>query len=181
MKECTYLTCNRPSDSRENGKKSELEKMAKRRGQGERAKEPLFLLLLSPSYSLPRLFSSVLHSAQLSTIHYPLSTFYYAWNRLVHSGLKSFSQCRCKGSIDVHKLGAFDILINALALVNKNATFFLFSVLMQRKVFGDLFLTMVFHRRQKRVKIFSETFVTKHLCKRDSNTSKRTCIMYTYT
>ena len=41
--------------------------MAKGRGEGERAKEPLFLLLLSPSYSLPRLFSSVLHYAPLST------------------------------------------------------------------------------------------------------------------
>ena len=145
--------------------------MTKRRGQGERAKEPLFLLLLSPSQSLQRLFSSVLHSAPLSTIHYPLSTFHYAWNRLVHSGLKSFSQCRCKGSIDVHKSGAFDILINALALVNKKRHIFPFSVSLQRKVFGDLFLTIVFHRRQKRVKIFSGTYVTKHLYKSDSKTS----------
>ena len=74
MKECTYLTCNRPSDSWENGKKSELEKMATGRSQGERAKEPLFLLLLFSSYSLPRLFSSVPHFAPLSTVHYPLST-----------------------------------------------------------------------------------------------------------
>ena len=51
MKKSTQLTCNRPSDSWQKGKKSELEKMAKGRGQGERAKEPLFLLLLS---SLPR-------------------------------------------------------------------------------------------------------------------------------
>ena len=36
---------------------------------------------------------------------------------------------------------------------------------------------MVFHRRSKRVKIFSKTFVTKYLYKRDSNTSKRTCIL----
>ena len=40
---------------------------------------------------------------------------------------------------------------------------------------------MVFHHRSKRVKIFSETFVTKYLYKRDSNTSKRTCILiYNY-
>ena len=32
MKECTYLTCNRPSDSWEKAKKSELEKKAKGRG-----------------------------------------------------------------------------------------------------------------------------------------------------
>ena len=36
---------------------------------------------------------------------------------------------------------------------------------------------MVFHRRSKRVKIFSKTFVTKYLYKRDSNASKRTCIL----
>ena len=75
-----------------------------------------------PSYSLPRLFSSVLHFAPLSTINW-----HYAWNRLVHSGPENFFQCRCKGSIDVH-LGAFDILkahthaatIPALALVKRH-------------------------------------------------------------
>ena len=36
---------------------------------------------------------------------------------------------------------------------------------------------MVFHRRSKRVKIFFETFLTKYLYKRDSNTLKRTCIL----
>ena len=35
---------------------------------------------------------------------------------------------------------------------------------------------MAFHRRSKRVKTFSETFVTMYLYKRDSNTSKRTSI-----
>ena len=35
----------------------------------------------------------------------------------------------------------------------------------------------MFHRRSKRVDIFSETFVTKYLCKRDSNTKKRICIL----
>ena len=172
MKECTQLTYNRPSDSWENGKESELEKLAKGRGQGQRATKPLFLLLLSS----PFLF---LCSPFRATVH-------YAWNRLVQSGLESFFQCRCKGSIDVH-LGAFDILkahthaaaIPALALVKRH--FFLFSVLLQRKVFGDLFLTMVFYRRSKRLKIFSETFFTKYLYKRESNTLKRMCIMYTYT
>ena len=57
----------------------------------------------------------------------------------------------------------------------KTPLFFLFSVLLQRKVFGDLFLMMVFHHRSKRVNIFSETFVTKYLYKGDSDTSKRTC------
>ena len=36
---------------------------------------------------------------------------------------------------------------------------------------------MVFHRRSKQVKIFSETFVTKYLSKLDHDTSKRTCIL----
>ena len=40
---------------------------------------------------------------------------------------------------------------------------------------------MVFHRRSKRVKILPETFVRKYLYNRDSNTSKRTCILiYNY-
>ena len=55
---------------------------------------------------------------------------------------------------------------------------FVFSVFRfaAEDVSGDFFLMMVFHRRSKRVKIFSETFVTKYLYKRDHNTSKRTCI-----
>ena len=44
-------------------------------------------------------------------------------------------------------------------------------------MFGDLFLMMAFHRRSKRVKTFSETFVTMYLYKRDSNTFKRTFIL----
>ena len=36
---------------------------------------------------------------------------------------------------------------------------------------------MAFHRRSKRVKTFSETFVTMYLYKRDSNTSKRAFIL----
>ena len=57
--------------------------------------------------------------------------------------------------IYVH-LGVFDILkarthaatILALACVKRH--FFLFSVLLWRQVFGDLFLMMMFHRRWKR-------------------------------
>ena len=155
--------------------------MAKGRGWGEREKEHLFLLPLSPSYSLPLLLSSVLHLAPLSTVH-------YAWNMLVHSGPESFLQCCCKGSIDVH-LGAFDILKSSYSRCNyscfsisKTPLFiFLFSVLLQRKVFGNLLLMMVFHRRLKRVKTFSKTFVTKYLYKRDGNKSKRTFILiYNY-
>ena len=68
--------------------------------------------------------------------------------------------------------------IPALALVKRYFfSIFRFSV---RKVFGDFFLMMVFHRRSKRVKMFSETFVTMYLNKHDSNTLKRTCIL-TYT
>ena len=101
MKECTYLTCNRPSDSWENAKTSELEKMAKGRGWGKRAKDPpTFSLLLSSTFVfLPSPFRATVHRF---TVH-------YAWNRLVHSRPESFFQCRCKWSKDVH-LGAFDIL-----------------------------------------------------------------------
>ena len=162
---------NRPSDSWENSKKSGLEKMAKGRGQGLRAKAPptLSLLLFSTFVFLRSLFCATVH---------------YAWNRLVHSGPESFFQCQCKGSIDVH-LGAFDIFkahthaatIPALALVKRRFFFFLFSVVLWRKVFSDWFLMMVFHRRSKRVKIFSETFLTKYLQKSDSNTSKLTSIL----
>ena len=93
-----------------------------------------------------------------------------------------FFQCRCKGSIDVH-LGAFDILkahthaatIHALARLKRH--FFSIFPFAVEESFCDLFLMMVFHRRSKRVKIFSETFVTKYFYKRDHNTSKRTCIL----
>ena len=68
MKECTYLTCNRPSDSLEKAKKSELEKIAKGRGQGERAKDPPTLsLLLSSTFVF-------LHSPFRATVHSPLPT-----------------------------------------------------------------------------------------------------------
>ena len=106
------------------------------------------------------------------------ATVHYAWNRLVRSGPESFFQCRCKWSIDVH-LGAFDILkahthaatIPALARVKRHfISIFRFAV-------GESFWRFVFDRRSKRVKIFSETFVTKYLYKRDSNTLKRTCIL----
>ena len=148
--------------------------------EGERTSfpPPTLSLLISSTFVF-------LLSPFRATVHYPLSTVHYAWNRLVHSGLESFFQCRCKGSIDVH-LGAFGILkahthaaaIPAgLALVKRH----FFSIFRFAVYFGDLFLTMVLHRRLKRVKVFSETFVTKYLYKRDSNTLKRTCIMCTYT
>ena len=111
MKECTYLTCNRPSDSWENGKKSELEKMAKRRRQGEREKLNLF----SFSHSLPLTLFYVCFPPFSIPRHYPLSTIHCPL--LVHSGLKSFSLCRCKGSIDVH-LGAFDIFKSSYSSCN---------------------------------------------------------------
>ena len=66
--------------------------------------------------------------------------------------------------------------IPALALVKRHF-FFLFPFCCRGKFFGDLFLMMVFHRRSKRVKMFSETFVTMQLYKLDSNTSKRTFIL----
>ena len=119
MKECTYLTCNRPSDSWENGKKSELEKMAKRRRYiRERGRKNLF----SFSHSLPLTLFYVCFPPFSIPRHYPLSTIHCPL--LVHSGLKSFSLCRCKGSIDVH-LGAFDILMLSHQQI-KNATFFYF-------------------------------------------------------
>ena len=115
-----------------------------------------------------------LHSPFRATVHYPLSTIHYAWNRLVHSRPESFFQCRCKGSIDVH-LGGFDIFKTSYSSCNyscfsisKTPIFFLFSV---------LFLMMVFHRRSKWVKMFFETFVTMYLYKRDSNTLERTCLL----
>ena len=66
MKECTYLTCNRPSDSWENAKKKGARKHGEGAGLGREGERS--------SYSLPRLFSSVPHFAPLSTVHYPLST-----------------------------------------------------------------------------------------------------------
>ena len=171
MKECTYLTCNRPSDSWENGKKSELEKMAKG-GVWERGRK---VLLLSSTFVF-------LRSPFRATVHHPLSNIHYAWNRLVHRGPESFFPMAMQGkmSIQAHLpfLNAHDhaATIPALALVKRHF-FFLFSILLQKKVFGDLFLMMVFHCGSKRVKMFSETFVTMYLYKRDSNTSKRTFIL----
>ena len=169
------LICNRPSDSWENAKKGELEKMAKGQGQGERAKGPPTLsLLLSSTFVF-------LRSPFRATVHYPLSTVHYAWNRLVHSGPENFfSNADARDlqmsiqehltSLKAHTLAA---TIPDLALVKRHFVF-LFPVLLQRKVFGDLFLIMVFHRRSKRVKMF---FTMYRLYKHDSNTSKRTCIL----
>ena len=60
---------NRPSDSWEKAKKSELEKMAKGRGYGERAKDPpeTLSLLLSSTFVFFR-------SPFCATVHYPLPT-----------------------------------------------------------------------------------------------------------
>ena len=124
MKECTKLTCNRPSESWEKAKKSKLEKMAKGRERRERGRK---ILLISPSYSLLRLFCSIPHFVPLSTIHCPL--------RLEQASLRwarEFFPIPMQGSIDVH-LGAFDILkahshaatVPALACVKRH-----FSVLL---------------------------------------------------
>ena len=150
--------------------------MAKGLGQGERAKGPPILsLLLSSTFVF-------LRSPFRATVHYPLSTIHCPL-RLEQASSQwareFFFQCRCKGSIDVH-LGASDIFKSSYSRCNYSGfsisttpLFFLFSVLLQRKGFGDLFLMMVFHRRSKRVKMF----FTMYLYKRDSNTSKRTCIL----
>ena len=80
-------------------------------------------------------------------------------------------------AIDILKAHTHAAIIPALALVKRHL-FLLFSVLL---CFRRFFFMMVFHRRSKRVKIFSETFVTKYLYKRDSNKSKRTFILiYNY-
>ena len=140
--------------------------MAKGQGQEERAK--------GPPYSLPLTLFHVCFPPFPISRHCPLSTVHYAWNRLVHSGPESFFQCRCKDlqmSIQEHltfiKAHTHAATIPALALVKRHFFFFLFSVSLQRKVFGDLFLMMVLHRRSKRVKMFSETFVTMYPYKRD--------------
>ena len=126
MKECTQLTCNRPSDSWENAKKSELEKMAKGRGQGERAKDPPTLsLLLSSTFVF-------LRSPFRATVHYPLSTVHYAWNRLVHSGPENFfSNADARDlqmSIQEHltslKAHTHAATIQALALVQRHFFFY---------------------------------------------------------
>ena len=126
MKECTYLTCNRPSNSWEKAKKSELEKMAKGRGQGERAKGPPTLsLLLSSTFVF-------LRSPFRATVHYPLSTVHYAWNRLVHSGPENFfSNADARDlqmSIQEHltslKAHTHAATIQALALVKRHFFFY---------------------------------------------------------
>ena len=73
MKECTLLTCNRPSDRWEKAKKRE-------RGQK-------ILLLSALLLSSPFVF---FRSPFRVTVHYPLSTIHYAWNRLVDSGPDNF-------------------------------------------------------------------------------------------
>ena len=81
-------------------------------------------------------------------------------------------------AIDILKAHTHAAIIPALALVKRHLFFYYFPFCC---VLGDFFFMMVFHRRSKRVKIFSETFVTKYLYKRDSNKSKRTFILiYNY-
>ena len=139
--------------------------MAKGQGQEERAK--------GPPYSLPLTLFHVCFPPFPISRYCPLSTVHYAWNRLVHSGPESFSNADTRDlqmSIQEHlaflKAHTHAATIPALALVKRHF-FFLFSVSLQRKVFGDLFLMMVLHRRSKRVKMFSETFVTMYPYKRD--------------
>ena len=148
--------------------------MAKGRGQGERAKGSPTL----SSHSIPRLFSSVPHFALLSTIcPLRLKQASSQWARQFFSNVDSSDlQMSIQEHLTFLKAHTHAATIPALASVKRHC-FLLFSVLLQRKFFDDLFLMMVFHRRSKRVKIFSETFLTKYLYKRDSNTSKRTCIL----
>ena len=101
--------------------------------------EVTYSLPLTLFQALPRLFSSVLHFAPLSTIH----TVHYALNRLVHSAwARQFFPCRCKASIDVH-LGAADILkahnhaATIPALASVKPTFFLLSVVLTELFFVD--------------------------------------------
>ena len=113
MKECTYLTCNRPSNSWEKAKKKWARKNGEGAGLGREGERS--------SYSLPLTLFNVCFPP------FPISRHCPPWNRLVHSGPESFFQCRCKWSIDVH-LGVFDILkarthaatIPALACVKRH-------------------------------------------------------------
>ena len=147
--------------------------MAKGQGQGVRAKgSPTLSLLLSSTFVF-------LRSPFRAAVHYPLSTTPGLGQFIV--GQRIFFQCRCKGSIDVH-LGASDIFKSSYSRCNYSCFsisktplfFFYFPFCRRGKFFGDLFLMMVFHRRLKRVKMF---FTVYRLYKRDSNTSKRTCIL----
>ena len=118
MKECTYLTCNRPSDSWENAEKKGARKHGEGRGQGERAKDPLTLsLLLSSTFVF-------LRSPFRDTV--PLGTGQFI------VGQKVFSSADASDlAIDVH-LGVFDILkarthaatIPALACVKRHFFFY---------------------------------------------------------
>ena len=153
--------------------------MAKGRGQGEGAKGPPTLsLLLSSTFVF-------LRSPFRATVYYPLSTIHcplrleQASSQWAREFFSNGDARDLQMSIQEHLpfLKAHDHAATIPALVLVKRHFFLFSVLLQRKVFGDFFLMIVFHRRSKRVKMFSETFVTMYLYKHDSNTSKRTCIL----
>ena len=115
MKECSYLTCNRPSDSWKKAKKKWAGKNGEGAGLGRQGKRSFYSLTLT-----------------LFNVCFPPPSFratvHYAWNRLVHSGPESFFHC--KWSMDVH-LGAFDVLkahtqaatIPALACVKRHFFF----------------------------------------------------------
>ena len=84
MKECTYLTCNRPSNSWEKAKKKWARKNGEGAGLGREGERS--------SYSLPLTLFNVCFPP------FPISRHCPPWNRLVHSGPESFFQCRCKWS-----------------------------------------------------------------------------------
>ena len=162
MKECTYLTCNRRSDSWENGKKSELEKITKgRRGERTSFPPPTLSLLLSST-------SVFFRPPFRATVHYPLSTTPETGQFIVYQ--RGFSNADARDlqmskqehltSKSSHSRYNYSC---CSCSISKTPLFFLFSVVLYRKVFGYLFLMMVFHRRSKRIKIFSKTFVTKYL------------------
>ena len=128
--------------------------MAKGRGQEERAKGPPTLsLLLSSTFVF-------LRSPFRATIHYPLST--------VHCPLR-LEQASSQWAREFFSNGdARDLQMS----IQEHLPFLKahdHAATIPDLVFGDLFLMMVFHRRSKRVKMFSETFVTMYLYKRDSN------------
>ena len=111
--------------------------------------------------------------------HCLLPTAHYAWNRLVHSGQRVFSKptqgiYRCPFR-SIWNLKAHTHVATILAFARLKRHFF--SIFRFAVEESDLFLMMVFHRRSKQVKIFSETFVTKYLSKLDHNTSKRACTL----
>ena len=141
--------------------------MAKGQGQEERAKGPPYSLPLTLFHVCFPPFPISRH-CPLSTIHCPLRLEQASsqWAREFFSnGDARDLQMSIQEHLPFLKAHDHAATIPALALVKRH--FFSISVLLQRKVFGDLLLMMVFHRRSKRVKMFSETFVTMYPYKRD--------------